>query len=196
MRVVKQTNIACLGWGSLVWNPRDLPIQHYWFDDGPYVPVEFLRQSRDGRITLVLDVNAAPVRVLWARMTLSDLDEAMDALRRREEIDAVEDWERRIGVWQTGCLAPEAIPSLPGWAHAHGIDATIWTALEPQYLRKGDTKPTQKRPSVDWVLSYLQGLEGPTRDRAEQYFRHAPAQIDTEYRREVEGALGWVRRPC
>src|SRR5690348_5301348 len=52
--------IACLGWGSLVWDPRALPIQREWFKDGPFAPIEFTRKSTDGRITLVIDPSAHP----------------------------------------------------------------------------------------------------------------------------------------
>lgn len=186
-------NIACLSWGSLVWDPRDLPIQCCWFDDGPFAPVEFTRQSNNGRITLVLDEEADPVRLLWARMTSLDVEEAMKGLKEREEITA-SDWRSRIGNWETGDPAPSGIPSLPAWAEAHGLDAAIWTALGPQYKKQGDSKPTKARPPIEWVVGYLQNLTGPKRDAAEEYIRSAPPQIDTQYRRRVEAALGWGYR--
>jgi hypothetical protein len=71
--------VACLGWGSLVWKPGELRIQRQWFCDGPFVPAEFLRKSRDGRITLVLDESAIPVRSLWAVMEMVTLRPLADA---------------------------------------------------------------------------------------------------------------------
>lgn len=188
--MVKRMNIACLAWGSLVWDPRNLPIQRQWFDDGPFARIEFARQSDDGRITLVLDGKADSVRLLWARMTLSNIDEAMKALGDRERITAA-DWKSRIGKWCTGDEDPELIPSMSNWAQAHGIDVAIWTALPPRYKRQGEASFTMERPPLEWVVKHLQGLTGSRRETAERYFRRTPPQIDTEYRRHVEATLGW-----
>lgn len=172
--------IACLGWGSLIWDPRRLPLRTRWFEGGPYLPVEFLRQSKDGRITLVLDDSAAPVRSLWAVLNASDLKAAVSALGAREETP-----ERNIGVWHAGQTAPLLIPQLAAWARKRHVNAVIWTNLPRRF-------GIQKTPaSADQVIAYFKGLEGETREKAAEYVRRAPSQIDTANRRAIAAALGW-----
>jgi hypothetical protein len=78
--------IACLGWGSLIWRPENLQVQEKWFEDGPILPIEFSRQSDNGRITLIIDEKAKPVRVLWALMTTENLELSIESLKEREFI--------------------------------------------------------------------------------------------------------------
>ena len=178
--------IACLGWGSLIWDPRTLPVRREWFMDGPFAPVEFTRQSSDGRITLVIDRNALPVRLLWAQMITTDLDHARESLREREQITAKE-WAPLIGSWQPDEPVPDAIPDLSSWAEARGVTAAVWTALGPKF----NGKENGQSPSADEVIAHLSALSGPQRDHAKQYIECAPRQIDTEYRRRIEATLGW-----
>ena len=177
------TCIACLGWGSLVWDPRELPIQRQWFQDGPLVPVEFLRHSSDDRITLVLNENAVPVRSLWAVMDSHDVDVAREALRSREG-RTKENW---IGVWKLDMDAPELIPDMPRWAENKGLSAVVWTALPSKFHGNDGVVP-----SCDEVIGHLSKLMGAKRDNAERYIRNAPRQIDTPYRRQIEAMFGWV----
>lgn len=65
-RALNMTTVAVLGWGSLVWDPPDLPIRRHWYEDGPFIKADFLRQSSDGRMRLVLDETGSEVRSLWA----------------------------------------------------------------------------------------------------------------------------------
>ncbi len=180
--------IACLAWGSLVWDPRGLPHLPPWKRDGPAARVEFARQSRDGRITLVLEARGDPVPLLWAEMP-GDLEPSLLALRDREGITPP-DWRSSIGCWRAGEAAPAAIPDLPAWAGLRGLGAVIWTALGPRYETR--SMELLACPPLDWVLAHLDGLRGEARVRAETYVRRAPAQIDTPYRRAIAALLGWV----
>ncbi|MBP1848773.1 hypothetical protein [Rhizobium halophytocola] len=174
--------IACLGWGSLIWDPRDLPIVPAWHDDGPLIGIEFTRMSHDGRITLVIQEGAAPIRVYWALMQKMELAAAREALRRREGNAA----DRHIGSWSVGAPVPPGISDLAEFAARHKLDHVIWTALPAQFHGVvGDV------PSVERVIAYLQGLKGELAFLTERYIRRAPAQTDTLYRRRIADALGW-----
>ena len=176
--------IACLAWGSLVWDPRELPIHREWFCDGPFVQIEFVRQSDNGRITLVLEASSTPVRSLWAVMDTTELATAREALRLREGISKSRAAE--IGAWSKGDRCPSLIHELSEWAASRGVEAVIWTALPSKFA--GEERRT---PSVEQVLDYLAGLTGTKRDSAERYIRHVPRQIDTPYRRRIEAVLHW-----
>ncbi len=87
--------IACLGWGSLIWGTGTLPVGD-WQCDGPSVRVEFLRQSRNRRLTLVLHASAEPVSSLWAHMTVDSLDNATKATSRPTYSNRSNPWPSAI----------------------------------------------------------------------------------------------------
>lgn len=143
--------IACLGWGSLVWNPGDLPLRSQWHFDGPSIRVEFVRQSggNHGRITLVILPSAEKVTSLWAQVDCADPAAAREALRLREG----KPHRHHIGVWERGHPDPGSIPGLAEWAVSREIDAVVWTDLPPKF--KGEVG---RVPTVQEVLTYLQAL--------------------------------------
>jgi hypothetical protein len=173
--------IACLGWGSLVWDPRELPLRSEWFDDGPSIRVEFVRQSGNehGRITLVILPTADVVTSLWAEMDSDDPGAARELLRLREGTV-----KRRIGLWTAGQPAPGSLPGLSEWASARAVEAVIWTDLPPKFQGEDG-----RVPSVEEVVAYLQGLPPEPRAVAIEYIRKAPTQVDTAYRREIARLL-------
>jgi hypothetical protein len=177
--------IACLGWGSLVWDPRELPIQREWFADGPFVQVEFVRQSDDGRMTLVPEASAPPVRSLWAVMDHTEIAVAREVLRKREGMSQKRADE--ILGWSRGEISPELIFDLPEWAASRSVEGVVWTALPSKF--NGEERRT---PAIKEVVEYLRRLTGSKRDNAERYIRRAPRQIDTPYRRGIEAELQWT----
>lgn len=183
-------NIACLGWGSLTWDPRDLPIQRCWFPDGPLLPIEFARHSNGDRITLVIVPGTRDVRSLWTLLTVPDLETAKRALADREGINP-KDIHRDIGyVSSTGSSYGQAAETIGRWASSLGLDAVVWTNLPPMFQHE------LSMPTVEEVLTFLQTLPEEAQKRAEAYIRKAPRQIDTAYRRRIEEELNWTALPA
>lgn len=180
-----------VGWGSLIWDPRQLPLGSRWRPDGPELPVEFARVSGDGRLTLVLREGVGAVRTLWAITSCTALDEARDHLARRERTDAA-----RIGSLdshghcQVESLDPihrASLPQLASWVAERDLEGVIWTGLPSNFEEQtGDSL------GVDAAVRYLAQLSGETRHPAEQYVRRAPAQVRTTIRAGLARELGWT----
>lgn len=180
--------IACLGWGSLIWRPENLSIQREWYSDGPILPIEFARKSKDGRLTLVITEGVKPVRTLWALMATPDLNIAKTSLQIREGIS-----DKNIDSSIGTILANEQLGSenstrqtIRTWMASIAIDAVIWTNLPPKFNKDGVS------PSLNEAVTYLVNLDINTRTYAEEYIRRAPRQIDTDFRREFEKRWGWT----
>lgn len=179
--------IACLAWGSLVWEPKDLLIRQEWFNDGPLLPIEFCRQSLDGRITLVLAPEKPPVRTLWALSSASLLDDAIENLRDREGIP-LKNKDIHIGRWADGMAPKDEIEKeISDWAKGNSLDAVVWTALPPKFNGKNNVVP-----SINDLITYFKSLVFEKRQNAEIYIRNAPKQIDTDYRRRFQVEFGWI----
>jgi hypothetical protein len=178
--------VACLGWGSLLWRRENLPVVEPWHEDGPNLPIEFARQSDDGRITLVVAAGAPVCAVLWARLAVDTLEEAKRALSMREGRGVN---LRRVAHWSRtdASLCAEA-NAVGAWALAkQDIEAVVWTALGPRFRGESGRVPDERE-----VVAYLGELKGRVREDAEKYVRCAPVQIRTRHRQAIETALGWT----
>lgn len=181
--------IAVLGWGSLIWDPRDLMLAGAFEPVGPSLPLEFSRVSRDRRLTLVIDeARGTPCTTYVAPSIFSDLDEAIDNLRLREGMRGpagvgfvdTDDRRRSDTAWQRH---PHAVVTIEGWAKRAGHRAVIWTALASNFHEPdGAGVPF----SIAAALAYLAALDGPRLEVALQYIRKAPSEIHSPLREAVD----------
>jgi len=168
--------IAVLGWGSLIWCPGSLAIRSRWHNDGPRLPIEFARISKDCRLTLVIHTGSREQTTYWALSDFAKLDCGVNNLKQREgcklcAIHYVAADGREHGT-------PEMIAAVKQWMKGRqDIDATIWTGLKSNWDEKRQ-KPFSPRDA----LAYLEGLETGFQ-RASEYVCNTPPQIQTEVRR-------------
>ena len=182
--------IAFLGWGSLIWDPCNLQILGSWKTDGPFLPIEFARVSQDGRLTLVLYPNASNVQTLWARAALTDLERAIENLRKRERTSISHIGFVSIPNNRSRCnVVPGILPNVRGWAEEKKLDAVVWTDLPSNFQEK-----TEMRFNEDNAVKYLRSLKGDALRSAEIYIRKAPKQIETRIRRRIRQEFGWENK--
>lgn len=172
--------IACLGWGSLLWNPDRLPLDGDWREDGPILPIEFARVSGRGRITLVVTDRGAPVRTLWVPLAVATLDEATAALAEREGVRTT----RPIGRVPGGDDYPFA-EIVSAWVRDMGFGGAVWTALKPGM----DEKARGPVPTLAQLRIHIATLGEAERADALQYVERAPPQVQTPYREPLRAML-------
>ena len=182
--------IAILGWGSLIWLPKDLKFDTNsgWKENGPVLPIEFARISKDGRLTLVITPNGTEVPTLYAVSSFDSLNLAVLNLKKREGTN-----EKYIGSYNKSKdeFSPKEIPykdNIKNWIQTSDFDAVIWTNL-PEKLNLENMTKTEKDP--DGRINYLQNLKGSESALAEEYIRNTPKQIATKYKTQIIKTLGW-----
>ena len=184
--------IGCLAWGSLLWDPRTLPLIDSFRPAGPLMPIEFSRVALDGRVTLVVDPAAEPSPTWWATLAVDSLAEAIAALALREGVsqDRAGDWigaePRGGGAGVSGQTPGPVRAGIAAWLAMQPLDAVVWTALP---ARRPDGR--FERPDGPELVEHLRRLEGPARERAEQYIRLAPEGLRTPNRLRFEAVFGW-----
>ena len=175
--------IAILGWGSLVWDSRGLPIENgwmgsrAWYAAGPVLALEFSRISDDGRLTLVIDHdNGTELLSLYAFSSRTNLIDAKSDLQFREGTT-----ENNIKSWSSSSPTQiadgsEAKPmgTVAAWAAAKGIDHVVWTGLSTNFEKKSG-KPF----TAESAIAHLDQLSGVQQRNACRYVRRAPEQIQT-----------------
>ena len=152
------------------------------------LPVEFARESGGQRITLVICDNVDLVKTSWTLLEAKDVEAAMSTLASREGISS-----KRLAMdigycdLSTGMHHGLRANDIAVWARGHQLDGVVWTNLPCGFKHAREIMPTGAQ-----VISYLQELNGRSRDEAREYIDRAPPQIDTAYRRQIAKELGWL----
>ena len=173
--------IAYLGWGSLVWDPKKLPIVGTWENGGPVLPIEFSRISSDGRLTLVIDeVHGTNVETLFAVSDVDELSIAIEQLMKREGCPNTKNIGS-VDILDSGSMTGISVvyETIIEWARANNFDGVVWTALPSNFDKK-----TGKLFSVDNALNYLKVLQGEELELALEYIDKADKVVRTPFREQ------------
>ena len=184
--------IAILAWGSLIWQPKDLlfDTEFGWKEDGPILPIEFARISKDGRLTLVITQNGTLVPTLYTLSKYETLDEAMLNLAVRESsgIGSIGSYNKSKNEFSHNVFFKERILD---WMTEKALIAVIWTNLGENWVIRDESGEIIETILPIGRVEYLKSLKGNTNALAEEYIRKTPVQIRTKYRIMIEEQLNW-----
>ncbi|MBP6425188.1 MAG: hypothetical protein KA278_05665 [Flavobacterium sp.] len=188
--------IAILGWGSLIWQPKELEFNKTfgWNEDGPILPIEFARISKDGRLTLVITENGTEVPVLFTLSNYQNLEEAILNLAVREGSgrNSIGSYDKSKDTFSSKFLFKDEIIN---WIKNTDFDAVIWTNLGVNWNIKNDKGDIIRQIEPERRIEYLKELKGHTSAIAEEYIRRTPHQIVTAFRKKIESELNWTVIP-
>lgn len=182
--------IAILGWGSLVYDPRDLEITAPFELTGPNLPVEFCRISNNRRLTLIIDESFGTLCQSYAAVSAAgDIAAAIENLRLRKEMPSgasvgFVDVRAQTRSPVATKLHPHATETIADWTLNNGYDATIWTALDRHFDRFA-----HEPFSVNAAMRFLESLEQNDPEaftRALAYIRRAPPATQTPLREAAQ----------
>lgn len=184
--------IAILAWGSLIWQPKDLFFDKSfgWKEDGPNLPIEFARISKDGRLTLVITQNGTLVPTLYSLSKYETLDEAILNLAVREGSGrtSIGSYNKSKNEFSHNVFFKERIVD---WMNERAFDGVIWTNLGENWDIKNESMEIVENIKPDERIEYLKTLKGNVIALAEEYVRKTPVQIRTKYRIMIEEELNW-----
>lgn len=193
---ISNMKIAILGWGSLIWQPKELEFNKTfgWNEDGPILPIEFARISKDGRLTLVITENGTEVPVLFTLSNYHNLEEAILNLAVREGSgrNSIGSYDKSKDTFSSKFLFKDEIIN---WIKNTDFDAVIWTNLCENWNIKNDKGDIIRQIEPERRIEYLKELKGHTSAIAEEYIRRTPHQIVTAFRKKIESELNWTVIP-
>lgn len=185
--------IAILGWGSLIWQPEELKFDTNigWKKNGPILPIEFARISKDGRLTLVITKNGTDVPTLYSVSSFDSLDSAVLNLKKREGTV-----KENIGYYdksKDGFHPRDFLfkDNIKNWIQTTDFDGVIWTNLPENWEMKNEDNIVIQTIDSNNRIEYLKNLKGNQSALAEEYFRNTPKQIATTYRKMIIETLSW-----
>ena len=186
--------IAVLGWGSLLWDPRELRVATAWGFTDFSLPLEFSRVSGGNRLTLVVDAtDGVDCPIYFALSSFMRLDDAVANLVSRE---AATDHPENVAVTRAQDPHSEDVcrERIRSWTVHRGLEATIWSAFPRNFERKSEAFFGRRMQftvaNARQYLAKLKVLNSSEFREARRYIENAPALVRTPLRHDLQ-ANGW-----